>query len=124
MIFLFPAEVQVLTGGGGARLCFMEMQTLIEDWRLQKCVYPMFLAMLLKEINKIPTEILHRKPRIKSTEILCCSVVSLCDPMDYIVPGILQARILEWVAFPFSRGSCQHRFRTQVSHIAGRFFTS
>ena len=29
----------------------------------------------------------------------------LCDPMDYIVHGILQARILEWVAFPFSRGS-------------------
>ena len=28
---------------------------------------------------------------------------TLCDPMDYTVPGILQARILEWVAFPFSR---------------------
>ena len=33
------------------------------------------------------------------------SVVSLCDPMDYTVHRILQARILEWVAFPFSRGS-------------------
>ena len=32
------------------------------------------------------------------------SCLSLCDPMDYTVPGILQARILEWVAFPFSRG--------------------
>ena len=30
---------------------------------------------------------------------------TLCDPMDYTVRGILQARILEWVAFPFSRGS-------------------
>ena len=30
---------------------------------------------------------------------------TLCDPMDYTVHGILQARILEWVAFPFSRGS-------------------
>ena len=30
-----------------------------------------------------------------------------CDPMDYTVHGILQARILEWVAFPFSRGSSQ-----------------
>ena len=38
--------------------------------------------------------------------------------------GILQARILEWVAFPFSRGSSQPRDPTQVSHIAGRFFTS
>ena len=32
---------------------------------------------------------------------------TLCDPMDYTVPGILWARILEWVAFPFSRGSSQ-----------------
>ena len=38
--------------------------------------------------------------------------------------GILQARILEWVAFLFSRGSSQPRDRTQVSSIAGRFFTS
>ena len=38
--------------------------------------------------------------------------------------GILQARILEWVAFPFSRGSSQHRDWTQVSHIAGGLFTN
>ena len=38
--------------------------------------------------------------------------------------GILQARILEWVAMSSSRGSFQPRDRTQVSHIAGRFFTS
>ena len=44
--------------------------------------------------------------------------------MDYTVHGILQARILEWVAFPFSRGSSQTRDHTQVSHIAGGFFTS
>ena len=37
--------------------------------------------------------------------------------------GILQARVLEWVAMPFSRRSSQPRNRTQVSHIAGRFFT-
>ena len=50
--------------------------------------------------------------------------LTFCIPMDYTVPGILQARILEWVAFPFSRGSSQLRDWTQVSHIAGRFFTS
>ena len=44
-----------------------------------------------------------------------------CDSMDYTVHGILQARILGWVAFPFSRWSSQPRDRTQVSHIAGRF---
>ena len=49
---------------------------------------------------------------------------TLCDPMDDRVPEILQARILEWVAFPFSRGSSQPRNQTQVSHIAGGFFTS
>ena len=52
------------------------------------------------------------------------SYPTLCDPMDCTVHGILQARILEWVALPFSRGSSQPRDRTQVSHIAGRFFTS
>ena len=46
------------------------------------------------------------------------SVGSGCDPMDYIVHGLLQARILEWVAFPFSRGSSQPRDQTQVSRIA------
>ena len=52
------------------------------------------------------------------------SCPTLCDPIDCIVHGILQARIMEWVAFPFSRGSYQPRDRTQVSHIAGGFFTS
>jgi len=40
------------------------------------------------------------------------SHVRLCDPMDYMVHGILQARILEWEAFPFSRGSSQPRSPT------------
>ena len=50
--------------------------------------------------------------------------LTLYNPVDYRVHGILQARILEWVAFPFSRGSSQPRDQTQVSLIAGRFFTS
>ena len=47
-----------------------------------------------------------------------------CDPMDYTVHGILQARILEWVAIPFSRGSSWPRNQTGVYCIAGRVFTS
>jgi len=47
------------------------------------------------------------------------SCPTFCYPMDYMVHGILQARILEWVAFPFSRGSSQPTGQTQVSHIAG-----
>ena len=42
---------------------------------------------------------------------------TLCNLMDYIVRGILQARILEWIAFLFSRGSSQPRDQTQVSCI-------
>ena len=48
------------------------------------------------------------------------SCLTLCNSMDYIVHGILQARILEWIAFPFSRRSSQPRDQTQVSHTAGR----
>ena len=51
--------------------------------------------------------------KVKGTQ-LC---LTLCDPMDYTVHGILQARILEWVAFPFSRGSSQTRDQTQVSQV-------
>ena len=56
------------------------------------------------------------------------SCPTLCNPLDCSPPsssvhGILQARILEWVAIPFSRGSSWPRNGTQVSHIAGRFFT-
>ena len=52
------------------------------------------------------------------------SCLTLCDSMDYTVHGVLQARILEWVAFPFSGGSSQPRDRTGVSCIAGGFFTN
>ena len=53
---------------------------------------------------------------------------TLCDPMDCSPPvssvhEILQARILEWVAIPFSRVSSPPRGKTQVSCIAGNFFT-
>ena len=44
------------------------------------------------------------------------SLPTLHDPMDYRIDGILQARILEWVAFPFSRGSSQPRDQTQGSN--------
>ena len=55
------------------------------------------------------------------------SYPALCDPVDWSLlgssfQGILQARILEWVAISFSRGAPQPRDRTQVSRIAGRRF--
>ena len=56
------------------------------------------------------------------------SCLTLCNPFDCSPPvssvyGISQARILEWVAITFSRGSSRHRDKTQVSCIAGGFFT-
>ena len=66
------------------------------------------------------------------TACVCCLVTqscpTLCDPMDCSPPGssvhgILQARILEWVAISFSRGSSQPKELTQVSCTADRFLT-
>ena len=58
------------------------------------------------------------KVKVKIAQL--CPV--LCDPRDYTVHGILQARILEWVAYSFSRGSSRPRDGTRVSCIAGRRF--
>ena len=60
--------------------------------------------------------------------VVAQSCLTLCYPMDCSPPGssvhgIFQARILEWVAISFSRGSFGLRDPTQVSRIAGRFFT-
>ena len=57
------------------------------------------------------------------------SYLTLCYPMDYSPPGssvhgIFQAKILEWVALSFSKGSSRPRDQTQVSSIAGGFFTT
>ena len=63
-------------------------------------------------------------------QLFCHSVVSSsCDPKDCSLPvssvqGISQARILEWVAISFSRGSSQPRDQTCISCITGRFFTT
>ena len=65
-----------------------------------------------------------QKVLVNSEVKLAQSCLTLWDPMDYTVHEILQARILEWVAFPFSRGSSQPRDQTQVSHIADGFFTN
>ena len=54
-------------------------------------------------------------PEVKVTQ----SCPTLCEPMDYTVHAILQARILEWVAIPFSRVSSQPRDQTQISCTVG-----
>ena len=72
----------------------------------------------LGEKNKRTSK--HIAVKVKVTQ----SCPTFCDPVDYTVHGILQARILERVAFPFSRASSQPRDRAQVSHTAGSVFAS
>ena len=64
-----------------------------------------------------------------NTSSVAQSCPTLCGPMDCIPPsssvhGIFQARIPEWLATSYSRGSSQARDQTQVSALAGRFFTT
>ena len=70
-----------------------------------------------------PTLVNNPRRKVKSL-----SRVQLCNPMDCSLPGssvhgIFQAVVLEWIAISFSRGLSQPRDQTQVSRIAGRFFT-
>ena len=91
---------------GVGSLCFLQRIFLTQEsnWGLPHC-------------RRILYQLSWGKPQVFWSESY--SVVS-----NYMVHEILQARILEWVAFPFSRGSFRPRDWTQVSHIAGRFFTS
>ena len=97
------------------------------QWSLQRPVVSISMGLSPEQVNSDVTCSLSTASLLITTAwkvkvIQSCR--TLCDPMDYTVHGILQARILEWVAFPFSRGSSQPRDWTQVSLIAGGFFTS
>ena len=90
-------------------------------------------CIFLAPLPKISWSYIHEFiPRLYSVPsvYVCQSLgrVQLCDPMDCSTPGssvhgILQARILQWIAIAFSRGSFWPRDQTQVSHITGKFFT-
>ena len=67
---------------------------------------------------------LHKMKTVSEWVKVAQSCLTICDPMDCTVHGILWARILKWIAVPFSRGSSQPRDQTQVCCIAGGFFTS
>ena len=90
--------------------------------------YPLFNCQGLKQ-QVVKQMLFHLFLCTKKSESEIAQLcLTLCNPMDCSPPGsfvhgILQARILEWVAIPFSRGSSQPRDQNQVSHIAGRVFT-
>ena len=96
------------------------------------------LLKCLSGVPCTPPEYWLASSHLWSSSLASCVLViqscpTLCDPMDYSPPGssihgILQARILEWGAISFSRGSSRTgtfptRDWTQVSCIAGRYFT-
>ena len=90
--------------------CYFSLDPLSEQ------VFPILYVAKIDLVNKLIT--------LFDTQ----SCLTLCDPMGCSQPGssvhgILQARILEWVAFPISRGFSQSRDQNRVSPIAGGFFT-
>ena len=98
--------------------CFGDVFTQLE-WQRPRFTFRMSLIVLVAVLGTM-------------CNVCVCSVaqlcLTLCDPMDYRLPGsfvrgILHARMLEWVAISFSRGSSQPRDQTQVSCIAVRHFT-
>ena len=121
-----PAEPQgnpKYTGVGSLSLLQGIFPTQESNWGLLHC------RQILCQLRYRGAQASHLKVKVQVTQ----SCLTLCDPVDFTgrgiqswntVHGILQAKILEWVAFPFFRGYSQPRDQTQVSSIAGRFFTS
>ena len=100
-------------------------------------LFPAALPNVLLSLSGLPTRLssagdpsgqgLGSKINVRVLAAQSCLI--LCDlmafsPPGFSVHGISQARIMQWVAISFSRGSSQPRDQTQVSHIAGRFFTA
>ena len=77
-----------------------------------------------KKIIKTRAEINEKETKEAMKVKLAQSCLTLCDSLVYIVHGIVQARILEWLAFLVSRESSQPKDQAQVSCIAGGFSTS
>ena len=87
---------------------------------------PSLLCLLHWQVGSLPLAP-PGKPKYNSLSEVAQSCLTLCDPVDCRPPGscvhgIFQARILEWVAISFSRGSARPKDRTLVSRIAGRRF--
>ena len=108
-------------------LSTLDAPQFIHFFMLDICAFLLFFHFTnITEMNVCVRERIEPLPlkqwlKVKVTQ-LC---PTLCYPIDIpYIPSILQARILEWVAFPLPRGSSQPRNWTQVSRIVGRFFTS
>ena len=126
------------TGGGRTQSIFSPLN----NARDNLCVSTLWKQMIKKDYQRkrrksdLGPRSLRSQPffKVKVGHVLMCCAWALslsrvwllpmgCSPPGSSVHGILQARVLEWVAMSSSRGSSQPRDQTQVSHIAGRFFT-
>ena len=87
-------------------------------------LHPGPLGLLHWQAGALPREPPGKPAHVESESESGSAVSGSATLCDCTVHGVLQARILEWVTFPFSRGSAQPRDQTQVSRIAGRFITS
>ena len=87
-------------------------------------LFPFSELHCMSLVNNLSFVAFLRKFKRMYKESESWSCLTLCLPMDYTVHRTLRVKILEWVAFPFSRGSSQPRDWTQVSCIAGGFFTN
>ena len=98
-----------------------------QDWK-RSVFIPIPKKDSAKECSNYPTIALISHASKGREGKVAQSCLTLCDPIDCSLPGfsvhgIFQARVLEWVAISFSRGSSRPRDRTQVSRNVGRCFT-
>ena len=107
----------------GHHRCWINIYQMNNQWGDDSCLSYFWNRILLLFLLSRST-FYYSSPIFRMWKWKSLSHVQLCNPMDYTAHGIRQARILEWAVCPFSRGSSQPRDRTQVSHIAGEFFTS
>ena len=115
-------------GGGDIGLRNLRQEALL--LHKMEMIHSVWVSCKFNEMKNVEASVLERAYSRSSINEWVISFFSLledklrilCKPVDYTAHGILLARILEWVAYPFSRGSSQPRNQTAVSCIAGRFF--
>ena len=126
VILLLPKITPLIHALGLAPFVHLPSSTFFLLYSLSHTLLCLQCPLTSSSFSTNHSQILHEAfydcfiPQVKVAQ----SCPTHCDTMDYTVHGILQARILEWVTIPVSRGSSQPRNRTRVSCTAGGFFTS
>ena len=137
--FYFLLKPQTYVGGSHKSCSYLGLISAPQSTPLRLSSIIQKVVAVLRLGNSINEILIHNRNNIQpwltiesishSWKLVVQLCLTLCNPMDgsllgSSVHGLLQARILEWVVIPFSRGSSQPRDQTRVSCIAGRFFTT